>query len=57
MICREDYRQREISAFSFVLSLLHFDEKEIRYIEGAEQLKEMNQVHEVMDLIHEKFNL
>ncbi len=54
---RIDHRDHSIPSFSFVLSQLNYDDHEIRYIEGGEQLKEMKEAHEVLDLIHEKFNL
>lgn len=57
LLDRRDYRANGIPAFSFVLSQLNFDENEIRYIEGEEQLKEMKDVAELVDLFHEKFNL
>ncbi len=57
LLSRKDYRNSLIPEFPFVLSQLNFDNEEIRYTEGAEQLKEMKKVHEIMDLIHEKFNL
>jgi len=54
---RNDHRPHGIPAFRFVLSQLNFDENEIRYIEGEEQLKEICSVDEIGDLFHEKFNL
>lgn len=57
LIDRNDHRAHGIPAFHFVLSQLNFDENEIRYIEGEEQLKEMKEASELGDLFHEKFNL
>ncbi|MAF78076.1 MAG: hypothetical protein CME60_07925 [Halobacteriovoraceae bacterium] len=56
-ISREDYSLRGINEFPFVLGQLLLKDDEIHYLEGVEQLKEMKKVHEVMDLIHEKFEL
>lgn len=57
LLDRVDHRDHAIPSFSFVLSQLNFDNEEIRYFEGGELLKEMKEAHEVLDLIHEKFNL
>lgn len=56
-ITRKDYKNRKIPHFPFVLGQLYCNEDEIFYTEAEESLKEMKTASEVLDIIHEKFNL
>ena len=57
LISRLDHRQAQVKAFEFVLAQFLLGDKEHLYTEGNEELKEMDDISLLIDIIHEKFNL